>query len=269
MKLRLTLHGGTHFLTNPLDAYVGKSIEVYGEWSHGEIELMAQLLKPSDHVLELGSNIGAHTVFIARDLVPQGGVYAFEPRRLVFQQLCANLALNSLANVHAFQLAVGRQAQTMTEGALPENTVTNIGAYALGQVAGEGETLEIIRIDDRLNSLKKIALVKADIEGYEKDFLVGAQALLDRDRPVLYLENDRVDKSPELIEHLLGLGYACWWHVVPLYRPQNLAHTQVNMFGKTASFNMLCVPGEHKPQVTGLKRIEHIDEHPLKPPTNR
>ena len=99
MDVRVTTVGSTRFLTNPNDIFIGKSLEVYGEWSHGEVNLLSKLLRPDDNVIEIGSNIGAHTLFIARDICSSGIVYAFEPRRLLFQMLCANVALNGLTNV--------------------------------------------------------------------------------------------------------------------------------------------------------------------------
>lgn len=264
MRLKLNAHCGTFFLTDPCDTYVGKSLEVYGEWSFGEVELLAKLLRIDDNVLELGANIGAHTVFLARDVVPKGNVYAFEPRRHLFQQLCANVALNSLPNVHAFQLAAGSRASLISEGVHPSNIATNMGAFPLGKIEGEGEVVEVVRIDDRLDRFRKIALVKADVEGYERDCLEGAQGLIRRDRPLLYLENDRLENSGELISHVFGLGYECWWHTVPLYRQQNFSHTFVDIFGGKYSFNMLCIPKERGVRIAGLRQVRSADEHPLK-----
>ena len=97
-------------LYNVNDAYVGKSFELYGEFSQGETELFGQILEPGNIVLEVGANIGAHTLFLAKAVGPQGAVLAFEPQRVVFQTLCANMALNSITNVRCQQAALGRGA---------------------------------------------------------------------------------------------------------------------------------------------------------------
>ena len=81
---RLTTTNGVTFITKSNDFFVSKSIEVYGEWSFGEIELLTQILTKSDNIVEAGANIGAHTVFLAKDIVPDGKVFAFEPRRIIF-----------------------------------------------------------------------------------------------------------------------------------------------------------------------------------------
>src|SRR3954465_1933985 len=92
--LTQTRHG--QMLVNRHDVYIGRSLELYGEWSEGEIDLFRQVLRPGMVVADAGANIGTHTVARAQMVAPNGVVYAFEPQRIVFQTLAANVALNSL-----------------------------------------------------------------------------------------------------------------------------------------------------------------------------
>lgn len=115
VRLAETRHGV--LLYNPNDIYVGRSIERYGEFSQLESEFFAQLCKPGDMVFDVGANIGAHTVALAQHVGDAGFVYAFEPQRVVFQMLCANVALNGLTNVETIAAVVGRSAG---EERLPE-----------------------------------------------------------------------------------------------------------------------------------------------------
>ena len=82
---------------NKNDSYIGKSIKEYGEWSQGEIDLCKKILNPRDQVIEVGSNIGSHTLALSK-IVNQGIVHAFEPQNVVFQNLCANISINSRTN---------------------------------------------------------------------------------------------------------------------------------------------------------------------------
>ena len=162
-------------------------------------------------------------MFIARDLCPQGAVFAFEPRRLIFQMLCANMIINGVTNVHAFQLGLSAQDEDFTEAPIPLDFDANFGAFAVGGIRGKGEVLRLVTLDSMLDELPPIRLIKADVEGYEADMLRGAQRLIARDRPLLYLENDRVDKSPELLSLVDTLGYRSYWHTIPMFRPDNFA----------------------------------------------
>ena len=58
------------------DQYVGRSLDLYGEYSEGEVEFFDQMLKPGHIVLEAGANIGAHTVYFAKTVGPRGTVIA-------------------------------------------------------------------------------------------------------------------------------------------------------------------------------------------------
>src|SRR6186997_961635 len=88
---------------NRNDRFVGRSLARYGEYSHDETVLFEQVVKPGWVVVEAGANIGTHTLALSRLAGASGQVHAFEPQRLVFQTLCANLALNHCTNVYAHQ----------------------------------------------------------------------------------------------------------------------------------------------------------------------
>ncbi len=264
LRTRLTTAGGFTFVTNQLDTYVGKSLEVYGEWSYGEILGLAGLVTPATNVVEIGANIGAHTVFLAKNLCPQGVVYAFEPRRLIFQNLCANLAVNGIDNVYTFPNAIGSERSRLYEGTISPDAHANHGAYALGTIEGKGEIIDIMPLDDLLDFIQPTGLFKADVEGFEEQVLRGSAGLIQRDRPVLYLENDRIDNSKSLIEYCWSIDYDLYWHLVPLFRPDNFANTAVNIFGNVHSFNMIGLPREAGKVIVGGTKIDNSDAHPLK-----
>src|SRR5688572_32765085 len=78
------------FAYNTNDLYISRSMDMYGEWCESEVALLLQVLKPGHVVLDVGANIGTHTVALATHVTAAGTVYAVEPQRLTFQLLCAN-----------------------------------------------------------------------------------------------------------------------------------------------------------------------------------
>lgn len=263
MFFKTSTVGGLTFHTLLNDQIISKSLELYGEWSFGEVQILARLLPQNAHVIELGSNIGSHTVFLAKSICRSGTIYAFEPRRLYFQTLCANLVTNSISNVYAYQQGAAEQTRLVREGAVPSQIGMNAGAYAIGDLSGDEESIELIALDDRLDEFKPITLIKADIEGYELAALTGAKQLLVRDRPILYLEANQDPKTPDLLRFVENLGYSLWWHMPPWFRPNNRGGAMTNIFGAFRSWNIIASPNEKRDvieqKLLGLADIRPVD----------
>lgn len=228
-------------LFNRNDIYIGASLRKYGEFSIGENAVFRILVQPAMTVLDIGANIGVHTVDLSRMVGPAGIVHAFEPQRLMYQVLCANIALNSCANVFTHQAAVGSECGALLVPFINPDAADNYGGLPL-LGATQGETVPLITIDS-LN-LSACHVMKLDVEGMETEALRGAQATIGRCRPLMYLENDRADRSVELIGLLQSFNYRLYWHLPPLYGPNNFRADQENIFGGTISVNMLGIPAE-------------------------
>lgn len=255
-------------LYNRFDIYIGRSLELYGEWSEGEISLFQQLLEPGMIAVDAGANIGTHTLALARIVGPKGAVLAFEPQRIVFQTLAANAALNSLTNVSCQQRALGDALGLVRVPPLDYAKSNNFGGLPLGEGWATGETVEVIRIDD-LN-LAVCHLIKIDVEGMELEVLRGAAATIERCQPALYVEIDRAEKRDEVLRWLDAQGYVVFGHEVPLYNPANFKGNPTNVFEDIVSLNALAVPAKMAPQILGLLRIEIPgDPAPTEPRPNR
>ncbi len=238
------------------DRYVGRSLTEYGEYSEGEIDVFRQCVGPGDVAIDVGANLGAHTVPLAQLVGPTGVVIAFEPQRILFQILCGNVALNELANVHALPFGVGRAAGSTKVPALDYRGANNFGGLSLG--GAQGEDVTVIALDQL--GLPRVKLIKIDVEGMELDVLLGAKATLARCRPILYVENDRAEKAEALVVRLQEDGYRMWWHTPPLYNAANFLGNPRNVFGNVVSFNMLCLPRESEITIQGMTEIGSPEE---------
>lgn len=239
-------------LFNRNDRYVGASLRKYGEFSGGEAVLFRQLITPGTTVVEVGANIGAHTVELSRLVGSHGTVVAFEPQRIVFQTLCANLALNSCANVHAYQVAIGAETGTITVPVLSPEHVNNFGGLSLIG-AQSGEPVPLRRLDDI--GLAACHVLKLDLEGMEVEALKGGAALIAANRPIIYVENDRQERSAELIGLLLSWNYRLYVHNPPLFEENNFAGDPENIFGVIVSINLHCIPAERGFDVQGASEV--------------
>jgi FkbM family methyltransferase len=239
-------------LYNLNDVYLGTMLDRYGEFSEGECEAFAQLLHPGMTVVEVGANIGAHTVPIAQAVGRRGRVLALEPQRGIFQILCANLALNGLDHVEPHWAAAGSAEGFVTVPRLDSRARQNFGGLPIGE-AQQGDKVRLVTIDGF--DLPACHLLKIDVEGMEAEVIRGARETIARHKPVIYAENDRRDKAPALIALLQELDYRCYWHK-PLYvRVPNFRGSTENAFPGLVSINMLCIPRSRDITVKGGREV--------------
>lgn len=249
-------------LYNRHDRFIGRAIEKYGEFSALEAELFRQLCGPGDVVIEVGANIGAHTVGLARQVGRQGRVLAFEPQRLVFQTLCANVAINSLTNVDCHLAALGAQAGTIAVPEVDPDRSNSFGSLSLIGAEG-GRQVPCLTLDHFL-SLRRLKLIKIDVEGMEADVLRGGRQLIETFRPILYVENDRWQNSAALMQQIAELGYRMYWHTPPLFNPDNFYGDPEDIFPGILSMNMLCIHREAPWLVAGTTEITDFAAHPAR-----
>ena len=252
-----------YLLYNRNDEYVGRSVQKYGEFSVHEMDLFKQVCGAGSVVIEAGANIGAHTVGLARLVGSQGRVLAFEPQRLVYQTLCANVALNSLTNVDCYWAALGSQEGLVTVPEVDPNQYSNFGGLSLLGVQ-KGMPIPCFTLD-RFVALPRVTLIKVDVEGMETEVLRGSEQILRKFKPLLYVENDRLEQSEALIRLIAGLGYRLFWHLPSLFNPNNFYGDDEDLYPGIVSINMLCVHRDAEVHIEGLQEVDDPSFHPLRP----
>lgn len=228
------------YYVNPRDIYVGLGLVTYGEYCEVEWQFMRRFIQQGDAVVDAGANQGAFSIPMARSVGPHGHVLAFEPQPDIFHCLKLTAQLNKMPQLHVFQDGLGAQKGTL-RCAKPD--YGDLGHFAGHSLLDEGTEMEvnIVRLDDAF-TLPRLSFMKIDVEGMERDVLEGAGTIIQRDAPVLYVENDKLDKSRALIEKLLQLDYKLWWHTTPMYNPHNYNKNADNLYGRIFNTNMVCLP---------------------------
>lgn len=238
------------------DFYMTRSLALYGEYCPEEWRMLKQLIRPGMTVVEVGSNMGTHSVDMARACAP-GAFYAFEPQPRIFQILCANLALNDIRNAFAYPEGCGEAEGEAVVPFLDYSRQDNFGSVSL-QPPGEPGIKVRVRSVDSLE-LPTCGLLKVDVEGFEPQVLRGARDTLMRCRPVIYIENDRSAQQQEIISLVAEMGYRLYWHTPQLFDLANFNGVQDNIFGRVMSLNMLCIPNERGTKVQALQLIDPLN----------
>jgi len=246
-----TLVRGRHglFLANPHDRFIGRALIEYGEFSERQWQVFKRFTHKNDVVIDVGANIGGHTVSFAKQVGIGGAVWAYEPQPAVFQNLCANISLNALMNVKTFNAGCGAQDDEINIPHINYSRDYNYGSISLEEMEEENKRLgdaaawqniPVLKLDDHFNG-DRLDFIKIDVEGMEIDVLQGAKNIITTFKPVLYVENDREDKSEELVSFILDCGYDAWWDRPMLFNPDNYANRLDNVLGNFRTTNMLCI----------------------------
>ena len=163
---------------------------------------MARKLAAGDVVLDIGANVGNHTIYLAA--VAGARVHAFEPNA----ELCAALqesvqrnGLQDLVNIYS----IGISDRT-TNACFAESLPNNLGAQSLK--LGEGE-ISVAPIDS-FSFEAPIRMFKIDVEGMEAQVLDGAAATIARDRPTLYVECRDESEFRQIADWAEATGYTYW-----------------------------------------------------------
>jgi len=171
-------------------------------------------------ILDIGSNIGTYSVPMAKTF-PNINFYSFEPQRIVFYQICSNVILNGLENVHPINKGLGEIASEL-EVITPDYMVErNVGAFSLdagvhennNQCSSQGrlEKIQIDRLDDY--GFKDVRLIKIDVEGLEMSVIKGGlETIKENNYPPIIFETWSImdwykDRRKELFVYIESLGY--------------------------------------------------------------
>ena len=182
---------------------------------------LRNLVSPGTLVLDIGANIGAHTLHLAQLVGATGRVMAFEPTDFAFRKLSRNLGLNpSLASRveahHCFLTADDRaNVPEAIYSSWPLARQAGLHAKHLGREmqtqAARARSLDSI-LSERAD--RKVQLVKLDVDGFECDVLRGATSMLRNMRPTFVMElapyvlEERNTSLDELLSFFVPNGYA-------------------------------------------------------------
>src|SRR5438094_750470 len=104
------------------------------------------LVHPGDVAVDVGANIGYHTLIFARAVGERGRVFAYEPDPDNFRLLRRNVELNGYRNVRPFQAAVSDRSGTLTLYLSRDNPADH-RAYLPADEARDGIAIDSYRLD--------------------------------------------------------------------------------------------------------------------------
>ncbi len=166
---------------------LGEMIDVALYLEQYELDVAAALTRyctPGMTVLDIGANIGAHTLALGQLVTTRGRVFAFEPTDFAFEKLTRNLSLNSVPHVSAIRAALSDHNAERQPIEFRSSWRTSGGR------SDRAAFVDFLRLDDwcARNGVSEVGLIKIDIDGNEFDALSGGIDLIGRSRPVMVME---------------------------------------------------------------------------------
>lgn len=168
-------------------------------------------------VIEIGSNNGHFTIEFAELVGNKGRVFAFEPQRIIYQQLCCNVFLNGLDNVFAYQVAIGNEIGKVKFEYLDyfSSGEVNFGDVSVYNEKKSNNKLHEEVIAQTLDSyeFQEVKIIKIDVQGYESNVIEGALKTIKKFKPYIFIEIEEKcliefgSSEKELIQKIESLGY--------------------------------------------------------------
>lgn len=176
-------------------SYLEWTLFFYGTYEAQLQQLFKLYLTPGDTVIDVGGNIGIHTIYMASLVGKSGSVIGFEPQQEVYARLLQNLTLNQINNVTPLKIGLSNKNGSAYLQKFDINTSSNQGTSKIVSAQTGHETRILIsRLDDIIASYlnspdQKIKLIKVDIEGHEDAFFEGAAQTIKNHNPIIIFED--------------------------------------------------------------------------------
>ncbi len=194
------------FLSEAIDA----NIYYAGSYEPDVGRCIGSVLKPGMVAMDVGANIGYHTIGMARRVGESGSVIAIEPTSWAMKRLRRHVELNALPNVKLLNIAVGEHDLG------PVKTRFRSSFRLDGKDVRTEEIINIMRLDTLVDGLelRQLDFMKVDVDGYDVKVFKGARRLLERYHPMIVFElcpaltSQNGDDYHEAISLMVAAGYS-------------------------------------------------------------
>jgi FkbM family methyltransferase len=204
---------------------------VDGQFEQAVRNVIRRVVGPGMTVLDIGANLGYHTVEMSRLVGPEGTVVAFEPQARMVEEIHANVRINALRNVRVVPVALSDSVATRSF------YVPVVGDEAMGSLGDTHRTsvasvvsVNCTTLDEAIRALgiTTVDFIKMDVEGAELQVVKGGGSVFaGSTQPQVVFEAYEANCAPfgyrvfDLLQRFSAMGYDLtqldgWdWHAAP------------------------------------------------------
>ena len=102
-----TKYGKINIMTND---FIGKFFLKGIYWDDDNINKLFSIIPKNKNIIDIGANIGSHTLAYSRYVNDENNVYSFEPQQFIFENLLSKtISDNNITNVNLYNVAIGNK----------------------------------------------------------------------------------------------------------------------------------------------------------------
>jgi FkbM family methyltransferase len=218
---------------------------IYDGFETDEINFINTFLNQGDYFIDIGSNIGLFSLYASSRVGKTGSVIAIEPSSITFKRLQENCILNNLTNIKTYKLGLSDKNETLELNVSANGyDAWNTFVKSKDVKFSSKELVDVKSLDNFMAEIdidiKKIALIKIDVEGFEIKVLRGSHQLLSgSNSPVFMVEFTDANAISagycchEIYKLLNSYGYV-WYkydskHKKLIYDPMQINYPYTNL----------------------------------------
>lgn len=249
----VTRRGGVNYELD-LSEGIDLALYLFGAFEPSTRAALARYVKRGMTVLDIGANIGSHTLHLASLVGPDGSVFAFEPTAFAYAKLLRNLSLNPLLakRVIAQQCFLTRD----DFNGLPRNICSSWplsgGADLHPKHLGAKKSTNGARaasLDSILaaNGNPTVHVVKMDVDGVECEVLSGATRMMSTQKPLFIMEcapyalEEHGNSLQQMISFFVPLGYR-FFHETTNKELPSFSLSRITRDGESINLVARCSP---------------------------
>jgi FkbM family methyltransferase len=159
----------------------------YFKFKDEGFETLINLIGTNSNIIDVGANIGTTAIQFANK-AQNGVVYAFEPSISNYSKLIKHIKINKFTNIIPYNLGLGNENKKIK---LYNLVSSNPGMKIIlrnQESLGDFETIEIKKLDEIIDENIEINFIKIDVEGFEFEVLKGAEKIIDKYKPTMFIE---------------------------------------------------------------------------------
>lgn len=193
------------------DQYIGYSFKQGGYWELWMLDFIKKFYKQGTNMVDMGSNIGSSALLMDEVLSDNCKVYCFEPmyNDVTFKNIVDN---NLQDRLILYNCGLGNKIDVFNVDKIDLFSDSNFGAKTIFE--GEGKEyndnkwkINVFPLD--YFNIDNVSLIKMDVEGMEKEVLEGAYNLIEKNKPTMLVEIQKLNDflETDIYKKIKQLGY--------------------------------------------------------------